>query len=110
MTAVSVIALSRIAKDASERAGKSAGVAPELLFASILWALQDASKQGAILALTSQPAGWKLVPEEPTPEMLRAAWWLGNSNWEAILAAAPIPDHSPDVGNMIAPIHGQGEA
>lgn len=38
----SSVDLNAVAKDAAERAGKNASVAPQLLFAHILWALQDA--------------------------------------------------------------------
>lgn len=37
--------INHIAKEASERAAKNAGVAPELLFAPILWVLQDSVKE-----------------------------------------------------------------
>jgi hypothetical protein len=44
-------------------------------------------------AQAEPPTGWKLVPEEPTPEMLEAmtssAWLLGC--YRAMLAAAPAP-------------------
>jgi hypothetical protein len=33
--------LKQIAKEASERAAKNAGVAPELLYAPIIWTLED---------------------------------------------------------------------
>ncbi|QFI65743.1 hypothetical protein EKH55_0869 [Sinorhizobium alkalisoli] len=51
-------------------------------------------------ALTTAPEGWKLVPIEPTPEMIAAGrvarmnvagGYDGPSGWEAMLAAAPEP-------------------
>ncbi len=43
------------------------------------------------------PEGWKLVPIEPTPEMLKAGdqktWVLpARDCWDAMLAASPSPD------------------
>ena len=60
------------------------------------------------------PEGWKLVPVEPTPEM-REAFHDANEEWEdgglnspdhqyqAMLAAAPSPDHSGDANKMVTP-------
>ena len=40
-----MIDLKHIAKEASERAAKNAGVAPELLYAPILWTLEEEWKR-----------------------------------------------------------------
>ena len=37
--------LERLAKKVSERAAKNAGIAPQLLYAPVLWALEDEWKQ-----------------------------------------------------------------
>lgn len=57
------------------------------------------------------PQGWRLVPVEPTNEMVSAMWDWGTkkSEWNAILAAAPQPpqadalaaDHVEDVRAMV---------
>jgi hypothetical protein len=49
--------IAAIARDASERVAKNAGVAPQLCYAPILWALQDALPQGqnAVDALPPAP-------------------------------------------------------
>lgn len=60
----------------------------------------DALRELAALAASPVPAGYKLVPVEPTPEMLAAAWELDSSTevsrgakradlYRAMLAAAP---------------------
>jgi hypothetical protein len=76
-------------------------------------AFTEGAAQGVLqakAALSEQPVpavGWRLVPEEPTPEMLEAgeyaAWDYANAMpairahaaaWSAMLSAAPAP--SPD--------------
>jgi hypothetical protein len=47
--------IAAIAKDASERVAKNAGVAPQLCYAPILWALEDAMGQNAVDALPPEP-------------------------------------------------------
>lgn len=48
------------------------------------------------------PEEWKLVPVEPTREMLEARWarlgddWSPQERWEAMLAAAPTPPAQED--------------
>ena len=44
-------------------------------------------------AAPALPQGWKLVPVEPTEEMLAAVSWPGcaHTDWSHMLAAAPTP-------------------
>ena len=54
-----------------------------------------------VQALSAAPAGWKLVPVNPTPEMWKAAKSVPDPNppypphyglvWDAMLAATPTP-------------------
>ena len=54
-----------------------------------------------VQALSAAPAGWKLVPVNPTPEMWKAAKSVPDPNppypphyglvWDAMLAASPTP-------------------
>ena len=48
-------------------------------------------------AALSVPAGWKLVPIEPTPGMLQAGEGAGRVGpaYRAMLAAAPSPQEQP---------------
>ena len=56
---------------------------------------------GGVQALSAAPAGWKLVPVNPTPEMWKAAKSVPDPNppypphyglvWDAMLAASPTP-------------------
>ena len=41
----------------------------------------------------SIPKGYKLVPVEPTPEMMRASWDCANTRtkWQAMVDTAPTP-------------------
>lgn len=66
--------------------------------AGVKAAERQAAIDAVIAAMTrATPGGWKLVPETPTPEMLRAAWNDGVVGGErehrdiyaAMLAAAP---------------------
>lgn len=43
------------------------------------------------------PPGWKLVPVEPTPEMLNATSWpsCARTDYAHMLAAAPAPEDTP---------------
>ena len=72
-----------------------------------------------LVALQSQtapavPEGWRLVPVEPTGEMQVSGakairfnttginkLWTGGRVYDAMLAAAPQPDHSPDAGMVV---------
>ena len=59
------------------------------------------------------PEGWKLVPVEPTDEMVRKSNWSGNGDvsvnedwarktvWDRMIYAAPSPDHSGDAGKVV---------
>lgn len=65
MNAVGSVDLHAIAKDAAERVHKNGGCVPQLAFAPILWALQDALRsgdkaEGGSLPAASQPS----VPTE----------------------------------------------
>lgn len=58
------------------------------------------------------PEGWKLVPIEPTDEMVRKSNWSGNGDvsvnedwarktvWDRMIYAAPSPDHSGGVNEV----------
>ena len=65
------------AKDAAERAGKNAGVAPELLYAPILWAIQDtavaALSKGAGAGVTAE---LRALSEQATP----GPWFARNNS------------------------------
>lgn len=75
----------------------------------VYWEKIEAALQQTAPAV---PDGWKLVPIEPTLEM-REAFHDANEEWEdggldspdhqyqAMLAAAPKPDHSPDAGKVV---------
>lgn len=54
---------------------------------------------GELSSASAIPEGWKLVPIEPTPEMIRAGnecWMITEGNapayWSEMLAAAPQPE------------------
>jgi len=80
--------------------------------------LRNASRELARLQPARVPEGWMLVPREPTKSMLDAADRVGdwgqdalsmpydNGNggeiWDAMLAAAPAPDHSEQALDMVA--------
>ena len=61
----------------------------------------EAVGAGGVQALSAAPAGWKLVPVNPTPEMWKAAKSVPDPNppypphyglvWDAMLAASPTP-------------------
>lgn len=53
-------------------------------------------------SLSAVPAGWKLVPVDPTPEMLASTSWPGcaGTDYAHMLAAAPAaPQAEPCIGN-----------
>ena len=68
-------------------------------------AAAEITRLRAALAAQQPPPGWRMVPEEPTQEMLRAAWFADDQAfthgaahgatdeaiWYAMLAAAPQP-------------------
>lgn len=60
--------LAEIAKDASERAAKNASVAPQLLYAPILWALQDAAEINRILNMPEEELAAELAKDGETME------------------------------------------
>ena len=95
-------------------------------FACEAWQAALQSAQGEHPAPVAVPEGWKLVPVDPTDEMLRKSNWSGNGDvsvneewarrtvWGRMLAAAPQPDHSPDgtvtdYGTKSAPAADGGE-
>ena len=61
----------------------------------------EAVGAGGVQALSAAPAGWRLVPVNPTPEMWKAAKSVPDPNppypphyglvWDAMLAASPTP-------------------
>lgn len=63
------------------------------------------------------PDGWKLVPIEPTDEMVRKSNWSGNGDisvnedwarktvWDRMIYAAPSPDHSGGETDVRPPKH-----
>ena len=60
------------------------------------------------------PDGWKLVPVDPTDEMVRKSNWSGNGDvsvnedwarktvWDRMIYAAPSPDHIADAGKVVS--------
>jgi len=76
--------LEDIAKDASERAAKNAGVAPQLLYAPILWALQDAAEINRILNMPEAELATELAKDGETME---SAAQKGRAAFERACAA-----------------------
>ena len=63
--------LNHIAKEASERAAHNAGISPELLYAPILWVLQDN------LQFEPKPADrWTITCRHKLSERISFAWAL----------------------------------
>ena len=66
-----------------------------------------------VQALSAAPAGWKLVPVNPTPEMWKAAKSVPDPNppypphyglvWDAMLAASPTPPAEQQTTTKAAP-------
>lgn len=53
------------------------------------------------------PEGWQLVPIEPTPEMMRAAWSTANELWNTPEADDPLPGHQYRAMLAAAPAPGE---
>ena len=60
-------------------------------YGSVILQLAYEVWQAALAAAPAAPAGWKLVPIEPTPEMLAATSWSGcaGADYAKMIAAAP---------------------
>jgi hypothetical protein len=77
----------------------------------------EAVGAGGVQALSAAPAGWKLVPVNPTPEMWKAAKSVPDPNppypphyglaWDAMLAATPTPpaEQQAQPGAVYAELH-----
>ena len=80
----------------------------------------EAVGAGGVQALSAAPAGWKLVPVNPTPEMWKAAKSVPDPNppypphyglvWDAMLAASPTPTAEQQAAPKAAPAQQAGEA
>jgi len=74
--------LADIAKDAAERTARNAGVAPQLLYAPILWALQDAAEINRILNMPEE----QLIAELEPGETLESVAASGRATLERAIA------------------------
>lgn len=90
--------LEALAKDAAERVAKNAGIAPQLAFAPILFALQDAQARRDGV---SEPVAWKYELASAirfgleTPCRSRHAAHAAQHVWQQIYGISLFDSHTP---------------
>ena len=102
----------RTQKGIVEEIGKLVGCANDWETVSAVKAALSGAQQGAAPQPAQVPEGWRLVPVEPTDEMVRKSNWSGNGDvsvnedwarktvWDRMIYAAPSPDHSGGVNEV----------